>query len=117
MKLSSWSLTDLSRQRLVVRRIALRAEVDRRNFRAARQRCTAQLRRVLGTPLGLIGCFVAGVVVSSLDARLGTKATPSGVEQRRARLPALLRALALSALTHARWDGAQERATAAADSE
>jgi hypothetical protein len=45
MKRSSWSPGDLSRQKLAVRRIALRAAVNRWQFRSARRRCAAQLGR------------------------------------------------------------------------
>jgi hypothetical protein len=64
-----WSPADLGRQRLVVRRIAHHAEVGRRRFDAARSACIATLRTTLGTPLGLIGCFVAGMVLGASRSR------------------------------------------------
>jgi hypothetical protein len=112
MKWSSWSPADLSRQKLVVRRIALRAEVGRRQLRSARQRCAAQLGRFLGVPLGLLGCFVAGAAVRFPDAERDAGATGSSAGPRRAFIPALFRGLALSALTYARWYAAHKRTTA-----
>jgi hypothetical protein len=112
MKWSSWSPSDLSRQILVVRRIALRAEVNRQQLRSARRRCAAQLGRFLGVPLGLIGCFVAGAAVRFPDAGREAGATRSSVGPRRAFLPALLRGLELSALMYARWYAAHKHATA-----
>jgi hypothetical protein len=112
MKWSSWSPADLSRQKLVVRRIALRAEVGRRQLRSARQRCAAQLGRFLGVPLGLLGCFVAGTAVRFPDAGRDAGASQSSVVPRQAFLPALLKGLALSALTYARWYAAHKHATA-----
>jgi hypothetical protein len=112
MKWTSWSPGDLSRQELAVRRIALRAAVNRRQFRSARRRCAAQLGRFLGVPLGLIGCFVAGAAVRFPDAGHEAAATRSSAGPRRAFLPALLRGIELSALMYARWYAAHKDATA-----
>jgi hypothetical protein len=115
MKRSSWSPADLHRQEQVVRRIALRAEVDRRQLHTAWQRWVEQLWG-LGAPLAVVGCFFAGVVIGSPGARRNTKATPSGDEPRRAFLPALFKGVALSALTSFRWYAAHKSATAQAGS-
>jgi len=63
MKQSRWSPADLDRQRLVVHRIALRTDLDLRQLEGARDRFVTDVRRSLGGPLALLGCFVAGVVV------------------------------------------------------
>lgn len=63
MKQSRWSPADLDRQRLVVRRIALRSDVDLRQLKTARDRLVADVRSLLGGPLALVGCFVAGAVI------------------------------------------------------
>ena len=62
MKKSRWSPTDLDRQRLVVRRLALRSEIDLRALAAARARMAAALRQQLGMPVLLASCFVAGAI-------------------------------------------------------
>lgn len=63
MNQSRWSPADLDRQRLVVRRLALRTDLDLRQLEGARDRFVADVRSTLGGPLALTGCFVAGVVV------------------------------------------------------
>ena len=114
MTLSRWSPTDLSRQALVVRRIALRAEVDQRQLRSAWHRCVAQIEG-LGAPLGVISCFLAGVVVGSTNAQPQTSASSAGTEPRRRGFsPAFIREFVLSALAYVRWSAAKERSTAAA---
>ena len=62
MKKSRWSPADLDRQRLVVRRIAERSEVNLRSLAAARTRLVAAVQRQIGVPLALAGCFVAGML-------------------------------------------------------
>jgi hypothetical protein len=62
MKKSRWSPTDLDRQRLMVRRIALRSELDLRALAAARARLVAAVHDQIGVPLALAGCFVAGMI-------------------------------------------------------
>jgi hypothetical protein len=62
MKKSRWSPADLERQRLVVRRIRLRSELDRRALAAARARLVAAAHKQVGIPLALAGCFVAGML-------------------------------------------------------
>jgi len=98
MKQSRWSPADLDRQRLVVHRIALRTDLDLRQLEAARNHLVADVRRTLGGPLALLGCFVAGVVVG------GSKPPPQpGADGRRrsgrwlASAAMVLRALVLSA--------------------
>jgi hypothetical protein len=113
MKQLSWSPADLGRQELVVRRIASRTEVDRRQLGAAWQRSAEQLGR-LGAPIGAIACFFAGVVVGSAAARQRPKLTPSAADPRRELVPALSRALVFGVLTYARWYAAQKHDTAAA---
>jgi hypothetical protein len=63
MQPSRWSLADLDRQPLVVRRIAERTGADLRALDAARERLAADVRNALGGPLALLACFVAGFVV------------------------------------------------------
>ena len=60
---SRWSPADLDRQRLVVRRIALRTDQDLRQLAAARHRFVADVHSTLGGPLALFICFVAGALV------------------------------------------------------
>jgi hypothetical protein len=62
VKKSRWSPADLDRQRLVVRGIAQRSEVNLRTLAAARTRLVAAVHRQIGVPLALAGCFVAGML-------------------------------------------------------
>jgi hypothetical protein len=62
-----WSPADLNRQRLLVYRSALRADVDRTQLSAARERWLAQVRSVLGGAVGLSACFLAGVAVGGRE--------------------------------------------------
>jgi hypothetical protein len=97
MQQSRWSPADLDRQRLVVRRIALRAELDLRELAAARDRLVAEVRNTLGAPLALIGCFIAGAVVGR-RASPGRRAdSPRRGYPWPARAATILRTLALGA--------------------
>jgi hypothetical protein len=97
MKQSHWSPADLNRQRLVVRRIALRTEADLPALAAARSRLVADVRGTLGGPLALLGCFGAGYWIN----RRSPSHAPANPEARQrgglVRLVLLLRTLALSA--------------------
>jgi hypothetical protein len=62
VKKSRWSPADLDRQRLVVRRIKLRSELDLRTLAVARVRLVAAVHRQIGLPLALAGAFVAGMM-------------------------------------------------------
>jgi hypothetical protein len=53
----------------VVRRIALRAEADRRRSVAARRAAAAKLRALVTSPWVLGGCFVLGWIISSPGPR------------------------------------------------
>jgi hypothetical protein len=97
VKQSRWSPADLDRQRLVVRRIALRADLDRCELVAARDRLIADVRETVGAPLALFGCVVAGIVVgraASTERRADSPRRPSRWLMRAAEI---LRALVLSA--------------------
>jgi len=100
MEPSHWSPADLDRQRLVVRRIALRTGADLRALDAARDRLVVDVRDTLRGPRALLGCFVAGVMV----AGRGPPQRP--VDRRRrssrwlARTAAVLRTLVSSQSTH-----------------
>jgi hypothetical protein len=85
-----WSPGDLGRQRLVVRRIAEHAEVDRRRFDDVRGAYIAKLRHMLGTPLGLAGCFVAGMVLGAGRSRRRDSSGDSGGAHRGGRMRQLL---------------------------
>jgi hypothetical protein len=61
---ANWSPTDLNRQRLVVRGIALRALEDRRRLSNARRELAAKLHAAVRSPAMLVGCFAAGWVVA-----------------------------------------------------
>jgi hypothetical protein len=61
---ASWSPTDLNRQRLVVRGIALRALEDRRRLAYARRELAAKIHSAVRSPAALAGCFAAGWVVA-----------------------------------------------------
>ena len=63
MKRSHWSIADLERQQLAVGRMALRAELDRRELQAARIRLVRSIRATVGVPLALGGCFLAGAAL------------------------------------------------------
>ena len=97
MKKSRWSPTDLDRQRLVVRRIARRSELDLRALAAARARLLGAVHEQISVPLALAACFVAGM--------MAVPRTPphreAGAEQRGAgrlrRVSTLLRTIALAA--------------------
>ena len=97
LKQSRWSPADLDRQRLVVRRIAVRADTDLRELGAARDRLVADVRSRLTSPLTLIGCFVAGVMVRrrKVPQRLADAPPRSGHWLVRAAV--VLRALVLGA--------------------
>jgi len=97
MQQSHWSPADLDRQRLVVRRIALRAELDLKGLEAARDRLVADARSTLGAPLGLIGCFVAGVVVGRRESPQGRADSPRRSSYWLARAVVVLRTLVLGA--------------------
>ena len=58
-----WSPTDLNRQRLVVRSIAVRALDDRRRLIHARRDLVASIRAGVRSPAALAGCFAAGWLV------------------------------------------------------
>jgi hypothetical protein len=62
MKKSRWSPADLERQRLVVRRLGQRSELDLRALAAARARLVAAVHKQIGVPLALAGCLVAGMI-------------------------------------------------------
>jgi hypothetical protein len=97
VKQSRWSPADLDRQRRVVRRIALCADLDLRHLGAARVRLVADVRATVGTPLALFGCVVVGIVVeraASTERRADSLPRPARWLMRAA---ALLKALALSA--------------------
>ena len=55
-----WSIADLNRQKVVVGRLALRAELDRRELYAARVRVVRNIRAAVSGPLAIAGCFLAG---------------------------------------------------------
>jgi hypothetical protein len=97
VKQSRWSPADLDRQRLVVRRIALRAELDRRELAAARDRLIADVRATVGTPLALLGCVVAGIVVGRAASTERRADSPRRSNRWLMRAAEILRALALSA--------------------
>jgi len=64
MTAASWSPTDLNRQRLVVRGIALRTLEDRRRLHRARRDFAARLHDWVRSPVLLAGCFAAGWLVA-----------------------------------------------------
>ena len=96
MNQKRWSLADLEQQRLVVRLIASRAELDRSRLGAARYRLLAAARNALRSPPALVGCFVAGVAVGRRKSR------HADAGRKRTRWPAvagmIFRTLVLSAL-------------------
>lgn len=98
MKQSRWSPADLNRQRLVVQRIVVRSELDRRVLATARSRLVADIRNTVGIPLALAGCFVAGMAFGRRseprDRQTRTRHRRRGWLRRAA---ALLRTVALSA--------------------
>lgn len=69
MTAASWSPSELSQQRLVVRRIALRAESNRRRFGDARRAFAVRLRTLAASPLVLGGCFFVGWLMVRPRAR------------------------------------------------
>jgi hypothetical protein len=64
-----WSPADLNQQRLVVRRIAVRAELNRRHLVAARSAFSARVRSALTSPWVLGGAFALGFVILRPAAR------------------------------------------------
>jgi hypothetical protein len=61
---AAWSPAELSRQRLVVAGIALRAEADRQRLVAARRAAAAKLRGLVTSPWVLGGCFALGWLIA-----------------------------------------------------
>ncbi len=78
MKGSRWSIADLDRQQLAVGRLALRAELDRRELHAARARVLQNIRATVRSPLALAGCFLAGVTFGRAGAPLANAAQSGG---------------------------------------
>jgi len=74
MKPSYWSIADLDRQQLAVARLALRAELGRRELHAARTRLVRKIHAAVGGPLALGGCFLSGVAFGRAIAPLGSAA-------------------------------------------
>lgn len=64
-----WSPADLNQQRLVVQRIALRSELNRRELVLERRRLVARLRGLVGSPLVLVGCLAAGFLLTRPASR------------------------------------------------
>ena len=100
MKNSRWSPADLERQRLVVRRIALRSEQDLRTFAAARARLVAAVHRQIGVPLALASCFVAGMVAAARISPQREAAAALRAAGRLRHITALLRTIALAATAY-----------------
>jgi len=100
MKQSRWSLADLDRQRLVVRRIALRTDLDLRQLDAARDRFVTDVRSTLGGPLALAGCFVAGVVVGGREPPQFRADAPRGRSHWLTHAALVLKTLVLGARPH-----------------
>jgi hypothetical protein len=63
MTAAHWSPAELRHQRLVVRRIALRAEGNRLRFAAARRGFAARVRTIATSPLVIAGCVLAGYLL------------------------------------------------------
>ena len=59
-----WSPADLGRQRLLVRGIARRAEMDRGVLESKRRELKAKVMGTLASPIGLTSCFLAGFVIA-----------------------------------------------------
>lgn len=96
MKQSHWSPTDLDRQRLVVRRIRLRSELNLRTLAVARTRLVAAVHQQIGVPLALAACFVAGMLaVPRRPPHRKAGAEPRGPGRLR-HMAALLRTVALA---------------------
>jgi hypothetical protein len=74
MKRSHWSIADLNRQQLAVGRLALRAELDRRELHAARAHVVRNIRATVSAPLALGGCLLAGVAFGRASAPLADSA-------------------------------------------
>jgi hypothetical protein len=64
MTAAHWSPTDLNRQRLIVRGMALRALEDRRRLFHARRELAARVHDWIRSPAWLVGCFAAGWLVA-----------------------------------------------------
>ena len=80
MMAAHWSPTDLNRQRLVVRGIALRALEDRRRLFHARRDLAARVHSAIRSPQMLAGCFAAGWLVALAIG--GRRSKPKRVEPR-----------------------------------
>jgi hypothetical protein len=73
-----WSPTDLDRQRLIVRGLALRALEDRRRLLHARRKLAARIHAGVRSPAMLAGCFAAGWLVAlTMSRRSKPKTTES----------------------------------------
>ena len=77
-----WSPADLKQQRLVVQRIALRSELNRRELVLERRRLFARLRGLVGSPLVIGGCLVAGFLLTRPAARRRGATTVARVTRR-----------------------------------
>jgi hypothetical protein len=79
---ANWSPTDLNRQRLIVRGLALRALEDRRRLVNARREAAARIHAAVRSPAMLAGCFAAGWVVA---LAMGRRTKPERTERRASR--------------------------------
>ena len=97
MKQSRWSPADLNRQRLVVRRIVLRNELDLQVLATARSRLVEDIRNTIGIPFALAGSFVAGMAFGRRKPRQQESHVRRGRRGWLRRAAVLLRTVVLSA--------------------
>jgi hypothetical protein len=84
----------------VVYRSAQRADVDRQQLSAARERWVAQVRRVFGGPVGLSACFLAGVAVGGREVPHEKDNAPSRPRRWSSFAAGVFKTLVLRALMH-----------------